>query len=196
MACGIGVCMTCVLPVVGEDGRTRFVRSCVEGPVFDGDRVRWADVGTLPPDLVGADAMGVLAPHDVGPADDGTEPVDMSPLGPCRSRTRSSPRPAARRPAELRAVLRPRPRSAPSSPSRSAAAAVRTADAADGRDAERHAQLDRPAGPGHRRVPRQRPGLAARAGARTVVSIAGTRARTTSSSPGGCAASPACSGSR
>ena len=58
MACGIGVCMTCVLPVRGDDGTSRFVRSCVEGPVFDADRVRWADVGTLPPDLVGADAMG------------------------------------------------------------------------------------------------------------------------------------------
>ena len=58
MACGIGVCMTCVLPVRGDDGQSRFVRSCVEGPVFDADRVRWSDVGTLPPDLVGADAMG------------------------------------------------------------------------------------------------------------------------------------------
>ncbi|MEO8889015.1 MAG: dihydroorotate dehydrogenase electron transfer subunit [Jatrophihabitantaceae bacterium] len=58
MACGIGVCMTCVLPVRGEDGQSRFVRSCVDGPVFDADRVRWADVGTLPPDLLGADAMG------------------------------------------------------------------------------------------------------------------------------------------
>jgi dihydroorotate dehydrogenase electron transfer subunit len=61
MACGIGVCMTCVLPVRtgdGADGRSRFVRSCVDGPVFDGDRVRWDDVGALPPDLVGADAMG------------------------------------------------------------------------------------------------------------------------------------------
>jgi dihydroorotate dehydrogenase electron transfer subunit len=60
MACGIGVCMTCVLPVVGEDGRSRFARSCTEGPVFGGDRVRFADVGKLPADLVGADAMGVL----------------------------------------------------------------------------------------------------------------------------------------
>jgi dihydroorotate dehydrogenase electron transfer subunit len=59
MACGIGVCMTCVLPVRGADGRSRFVRSCVDGPVFDGARVRWDDVGTLPGDLVGADAMGV-----------------------------------------------------------------------------------------------------------------------------------------
>jgi len=58
MACGIGVCMTCVLPVRGADGASRFVRSCVEGPVFDADRVRWADVGSLPDDLVGADAMG------------------------------------------------------------------------------------------------------------------------------------------
>ena len=61
MACGIGVCMTCVLPVrdsTSGDGVSRFVRSCVDGPVFDADRVRWADVGRLPPDLLGADAMG------------------------------------------------------------------------------------------------------------------------------------------
>jgi NAD(P)H-flavin reductase len=60
MACGIGVCMTCVLPVVGADGRTRFSRSCTEGPVFGGDRVRFADVGKLTADVLGADAMGVL----------------------------------------------------------------------------------------------------------------------------------------
>ena len=41
MACGVGVCMTCVMPVEGKDGVTRMVRSCVEGPVFRGDRVRW-----------------------------------------------------------------------------------------------------------------------------------------------------------
>ncbi len=56
MACGIGVCMTCVLPVVGDDGRTRMARSCVEGPVFLADRVRWDDVGTVPHDTVGAPA--------------------------------------------------------------------------------------------------------------------------------------------
>jgi len=54
MACGIGVCMTCVLPVVGEDGVTRMARSCVEGPVFASERVRWADVGTVPIDALGA----------------------------------------------------------------------------------------------------------------------------------------------
>ncbi len=57
MACGIGVCMTCVLPVRCDDGASRFVRSCVDGPVFDADRIRWADVATLPDDLVGADVM-------------------------------------------------------------------------------------------------------------------------------------------
>lgn len=48
MPCGTGVCMACVLPVVGEDGITRMVRACVEGPVFRGDRVRWGDIGTVP----------------------------------------------------------------------------------------------------------------------------------------------------
>jgi dihydroorotate dehydrogenase electron transfer subunit len=54
MACGIGVCMTCVLPVTGEDGITRMVRSCVDGPVFRGDAVRWDDIGTIPFDALGA----------------------------------------------------------------------------------------------------------------------------------------------
>lgn len=58
MACGIGVCMTCVLPVVGDDGVTRMVRSCVDGPVFRGERVQWADVGTVPPDTLGAPQQG------------------------------------------------------------------------------------------------------------------------------------------
>jgi dihydroorotate dehydrogenase electron transfer subunit len=51
MACGIGVCMTCVLPVTGDDGITRMVRSCVEGPVFRGDRVRWDEVGAILPEM-------------------------------------------------------------------------------------------------------------------------------------------------
>ena len=54
MACGIGVCMTCVLPIIGDDGLTRMLRSCVDGPVFRGDRVRWDDLGTVPADTVGA----------------------------------------------------------------------------------------------------------------------------------------------
>jgi dihydroorotate dehydrogenase electron transfer subunit len=54
MACGIGVCMTCVLPAIGDDGVTRMVRSCVEGPVFRGDRLRWDAIGTVPADALGA----------------------------------------------------------------------------------------------------------------------------------------------
>src|SRR6516225_10770197 len=54
MACGTGVCMTCVLPVVGEDGVTRMTRSCIDGPVFRGDLVRWDDVGTVPFEALGA----------------------------------------------------------------------------------------------------------------------------------------------
>ncbi len=57
MACGIGVCMTCVLPVVGDDGTTRMVRSCIEGPVFKSDRIRWPDLGTVPNDTLGASAV-------------------------------------------------------------------------------------------------------------------------------------------
>ena len=79
MACGIGVCMTCVLPVVGTDGITRMVRSCVDGPVFRGERVRWDDVGTIPFDAFGAP---------------GWEPRSRRAAGPVRARGR---RAAARR---------------------------------------------------------------------------------------------------
>jgi dihydroorotate dehydrogenase electron transfer subunit len=54
MACGTGVCMGCVLPVTGTDGIIRIVRSCVDGPVFRGDLVRWDDMGTIPFDALGA----------------------------------------------------------------------------------------------------------------------------------------------
>jgi len=54
MACGTGVCMTCVLPVTGSDGVTRMTRSCVDGPVFRGEQVRWDDIGTIPFDAFGA----------------------------------------------------------------------------------------------------------------------------------------------
>jgi len=57
MACGVGVCMTCVLPVIGDDGRTRMVRSCVDGPVFAGDRIRWDSLGAVPADAIGAAAQ-------------------------------------------------------------------------------------------------------------------------------------------
>ena len=45
MACGIGVCMTCVLPVQSEDGTVSMLRSCIDGPVMDGSKVQWNQVG-------------------------------------------------------------------------------------------------------------------------------------------------------
>lgn len=57
MACGVGVCMTCVLPVRGRDGIVRMTRSCVDGPVFDGASVLWDQVGSVPDETLGADAM-------------------------------------------------------------------------------------------------------------------------------------------
>ena len=45
MACGIGVCMTCVLPVQNDDGTISMLRSCIDGPVMDGSKVQWNSVG-------------------------------------------------------------------------------------------------------------------------------------------------------
>jgi dihydroorotate dehydrogenase electron transfer subunit len=45
MACGIGICMTCVLPVRGDDGSISMKRSCIDGPVMDGSSVCWDLVG-------------------------------------------------------------------------------------------------------------------------------------------------------
>ena len=57
VGCGTGVCRGCALPVVGEDGVTRMVRACTEGPVFRGDRVRWEDIGTVPDGTLGAEEV-------------------------------------------------------------------------------------------------------------------------------------------
>lgn len=42
MACGMGVCWTCVVPVIHSSGKTwDNLRACVEGPVFNGARIWW-----------------------------------------------------------------------------------------------------------------------------------------------------------
>lgn len=48
MACGIGICMTCVLPVTNSDGIVTMARSCIDGPVMDGASVKWELVGKVP----------------------------------------------------------------------------------------------------------------------------------------------------
>ena len=45
MACGIGVCFTCVVPVRDRAGEVEMRRSCLDGPVFDGGRVDWHRMG-------------------------------------------------------------------------------------------------------------------------------------------------------
>ncbi len=45
MACGIGICMTCVLPVKDDSGNLSMLRSCIDGPVMDGALVAWESVG-------------------------------------------------------------------------------------------------------------------------------------------------------
>jgi dihydroorotate dehydrogenase electron transfer subunit len=41
MACGIGVCFTCVAKVKDADGQWDYKRTCVEGPVFDAAKIAW-----------------------------------------------------------------------------------------------------------------------------------------------------------
>ena len=40
MCCGVGVCLTCVIPVKSGDG-WEYQRTCTEGPVFDSREVVW-----------------------------------------------------------------------------------------------------------------------------------------------------------
>ena len=47
MACGIGICMTCVLPVADDSGNISMLRSCIDGPVMDGSYVQWDKVGKV-----------------------------------------------------------------------------------------------------------------------------------------------------
>ena len=42
MACGLGVCWTCAVPMIARDGRGWWnMRACLEGPVFNGARIWW-----------------------------------------------------------------------------------------------------------------------------------------------------------
>lgn len=44
MACGIGICFSCVARVKDGDGNWDFKRTCVEGPVFDAELIDWGEV--------------------------------------------------------------------------------------------------------------------------------------------------------
>ncbi len=40
MGCGYGACQTCAIPVTGH----RYARVCTDGPIFRGDKIRWAEI--------------------------------------------------------------------------------------------------------------------------------------------------------
>jgi dihydroorotate dehydrogenase electron transfer subunit len=47
MACGTGICFSCVVPVADPsrpEAPARMARSCLEGPVFDGAAIAWAEL--------------------------------------------------------------------------------------------------------------------------------------------------------
>lgn len=41
MACGIGICFTCVARIRDAAGNWDYKRTCVEGPIFDAEKVEW-----------------------------------------------------------------------------------------------------------------------------------------------------------
>lgn len=41
MACGIGICFSCVAPIIDQEGNWDYQRTCIEGPVFDSQHVDW-----------------------------------------------------------------------------------------------------------------------------------------------------------
>ena len=41
MGCGLGGCYSCVVLTRTADGPAHFVRSCIDGPVFDATRIHW-----------------------------------------------------------------------------------------------------------------------------------------------------------
>ncbi len=41
MACGIGICFSCVAKVRQDDGQWDYKRTCVEGPIFDAEQICW-----------------------------------------------------------------------------------------------------------------------------------------------------------
>jgi len=41
MACGVGICFTCVAKVRQADGGWDYKRTCVDGPVFDAETIEW-----------------------------------------------------------------------------------------------------------------------------------------------------------
>ena len=41
MACGIGICQGCAVPLAGRSGHEKYARACKEGPVFEAREIDW-----------------------------------------------------------------------------------------------------------------------------------------------------------
>jgi dihydroorotate dehydrogenase electron transfer subunit len=41
MGCGMGGCYSCVVPTRDDGSAAHYVRSCIDGPVFDARRIVW-----------------------------------------------------------------------------------------------------------------------------------------------------------
>lgn len=88
MACGVGVCMTCVLPIRDRHGDVHNRRVCLDGPVFTSTRIAWGEsryVASTPPHDNSADS---------GPDDPPTQGSAPTPAAPP---VVQSPAPAAQR---------------------------------------------------------------------------------------------------
>jgi dihydroorotate dehydrogenase electron transfer subunit len=44
MGCGLGGCYSCVVPARTDSGATHHTRTCIDGPVFDAQRIAWDQV--------------------------------------------------------------------------------------------------------------------------------------------------------
>ncbi len=55
MSCGIGICMACVVPIKNSNGIFEMKRSCIDGPIVDGELVGWEAKGKLLPNTWGHD---------------------------------------------------------------------------------------------------------------------------------------------
>ncbi len=70
MACGLGICFTCVIPVRDRDGEVQMKRSCFDGPVMDGARVDWRRMG-LDAAVDAVERMDLVTTVTAGGAGDG-----------------------------------------------------------------------------------------------------------------------------
>jgi len=43
MACGIGVCLSCVCKTKAKDGQEQYTRVCTDGPIFDASEIVWTE---------------------------------------------------------------------------------------------------------------------------------------------------------